>query len=790
MKLATLRPNNFAAVLNDPDPRDDKADESAFFFSGVDLSDYTVALLRTAEGRVRRYRDALERMRKALATTQSLLAGVDARLGAVARELAEARQDVATARALLAEEQQRADELNANRDRIIADHVKFLAYARVRVAARSRATPSRELDSALEADAVPACLAEHGPPPDEVAAMLGVLRRAPLDWFPALRAQLRLIDQPVFADRLIASLQPVALAPLAASTLQRTSALLASAHDDSVAQFRQAALPQAQAALQAGTSLRSKVDLIARAASIGDLLREAVGRSELQRRAAQEFERIEAIAGCLHARLSQVRAALRLQWAEQYSQFDAARGQLDLGDLSTLPRFGELPREQREDIRELAGWLRGRADRGNAQAVALLADLVRVCLLAASHSPSGELLTGRLVAPRPLNPGLVLQVRPLLPDRVRIGMAVQFFDAGRNSAHGGGRRPGRRRGVGAHHAHGEPEPGHQRGHRGALRRAMNAEQITVQRMRVNRAVPGLRQRVEDALRVSSKPVLLAQRFVLVRRLRLHTPALASAQSLALQLERHWSQLAGLAVAIDMADDDAPAVWAADEWQARESLLQRWLAGSNTGAWYWQRLLPPEGGDAALPQRLVALLCAPVHDVPAVMARARRHAVWRRAWPAIEAAGHADAVLAWTERRAARRTRVGAGPAGGAAAAPARRQRRASCRRGVGAPCSDAAAAVRGRCRSAVGGPDRTCRNTRTRRPGAAGACHAGPAPPPPAQRHRTGHRAAAFAARRPCATGHGTAFDRAPCHGPRRRRRIHRLGRAVVHAAVVATAAP
>ena len=112
-----------------------------------------------------------------------------------------------------------------------------------------------------------------------------------------------------------------------------------------------------------------------------------------------------------------------------FSQFDAARGQLDLGDLGTLPRFGELPREQREDIRELAAWLRGRADRNNPQAVALLADLVRVCVLAASHSPSGELVTGRIVRPLPLNPGLRLEVRPLLPERVRIGMQLQFLDA-------------------------------------------------------------------------------------------------------------------------------------------------------------------------------------------------------------------------------------------------------------------------------------------------------------------------------------------------------------------------
>jgi hypothetical protein len=427
-KLKVLRVNNFAAVLSDPDPKDDKADESAFFFSGVDLSDYSVALLRNAEGIVRRYRDALERMRKALDTTQGLLQDLSTRLAVVARELAEARQDVATARALLAEDEQRARALNARRDALIAEHVKFLAYARVRVAARAVDVPGRWLDSALEPDAVPACLAEHGEPPEDVSAMLGLLRRAPLDWFPAVRKHLQLIDQPLLADRLIAALQPqpalqaLALAPQA-------SMLALSAQQHSLTLARQSALPLAQAALQGGAGLLAKVELIGRAASLSDLLGAAAERSPLQRRAAQEFERIEAVAGCLHARLSGVRAAIRLQWAESLSQFDAARGQLDLGDLGTLPRFGELPREQREDIRELAAWLRSRADRHNPQAVALLADLVRVCVLAASHSPSGELVTGRIVRPLPLNPGLRLEVRPLLPERVRIGMQLQFLDA-------------------------------------------------------------------------------------------------------------------------------------------------------------------------------------------------------------------------------------------------------------------------------------------------------------------------------------------------------------------------
>ena len=49
--------------------------------------------------------------------------------------------------------------------------------------------------------------------------------------------------------------------------------------------------------------------------------------------------------------------------------------------------------------------------------------------IAASHSPTGELVAGRIVRPLPLNPGLRLEVRPLLPDRVRIGMPLQFFEA-------------------------------------------------------------------------------------------------------------------------------------------------------------------------------------------------------------------------------------------------------------------------------------------------------------------------------------------------------------------------
>jgi hypothetical protein len=192
-------------------------------------------------------------------------------------------------------------------------------------------------------------------------------------------------------------------------------------------------LPLAQAALVGNIGLLGKIALIARSASLADLAGAAAERNLLNRRVTDELARISAVATCLHARLSTVRAAIRLDWAERFSQFDNVG---DLGDLSNLPRFAELPRDERDDIRELAAWLRRRADANNPRATALLNDLVRVCLLAASHSPAGTLLTGRLLRPVPLHPGIRFEVQPALPDRLRIGMQVQLFDPAFTTAQG------------------------------------------------------------------------------------------------------------------------------------------------------------------------------------------------------------------------------------------------------------------------------------------------------------------------------------------------------------------
>ncbi|MGM9480213.1 hypothetical protein ACS5PN_03370 [Roseateles sp. NT4] len=139
---------------------------------------------------------------------------------------------------------------------------------------------------------------------------------------------------------------------------------------------------------------------------------------------------------------------------------------------------------------------------------------------------------------------------------------------------------------------------------------MAAADITVQqlRLRSQRAVPGLLPSVEDALRVSSKPPALLNRLVLVHRLRLRAAAGVSSQTLALQLERAWQQLAARAQPIEQASDTAEAVWAPSLATARLALLRRWLRGEATEAWFWRRLMPPDA-QGEWPQRAVALMLA-------------------------------------------------------------------------------------------------------------------------------------------------------------------------------------
>lgn len=179
------------------------------------------------------------------------------------------------------------------------------------------------------------------------------------------------------------------------------------------------------------------------------------------------------------------------------------------------------------------------------------------------------------------------------------------------------------------------------------------DEIHVHRLRLRAGregpPPGLAARVEDALRVSSRPAALAHRRVWIRRLRLKAPRSASAQTLALLFEREWAAVAASAEPLASAGPAAAAVWAVDEGEARLWLLRRWAEAVREGAasiardepWFWARVAPQASRRPLAVQRVAALLFEAWDEAPAARERA-----WRgRAWAALVEGGLAPAVWA-------------------------------------------------------------------------------------------------------------------------------------------------
>jgi hypothetical protein len=410
-------------LLTDPSPDAAKADEAHYFLGGVDVADFTIGLLRNIEGLTLRYRAALTRVEQGLSSLSALQLQGQQRLRELETALAETRQDVATARALLAEDTARVNAINARRDGVIQQHVRFLAFVRPLLAPPGQRSPTRALDNAFEPDAVPACLASHGPPPPEVQAMVAQLRRAPVQWFTGLQRLPTFITRPEQIRDLVLQLgQSLAVNP-APPAPPLTQQLLTGVALQ-LAQTRQAKMgfswqPQMGVAEQRAQVFQHLV--------LDDFMPFPY-LAPLQSWANSWFDRVASVAGCLHARLSQVKPALRLGWAEAYSSFDGA---VELGDLSALPRLHEVPQELREDITELAAWLRRQAPADNPLAQALLNTLVRVCLLAASQSPTQTLISGSVLRPMPLLPLAVLPVRPHFELGVFLGQRVEVMEADR-----------------------------------------------------------------------------------------------------------------------------------------------------------------------------------------------------------------------------------------------------------------------------------------------------------------------------------------------------------------------
>lgn len=420
----------------DPIPADNKT-EGAYLSRALLTIDETLATWRQVASRVAQYRAAIADCQTTLAAIHSDARAAAVRLAEIDADLAEARHDVAVARALIAEETARIVELNAARARILADEVPFLAYRRPRVALVLDELPERALDPAFTIDPVPACRDANLAPPPELEAMLGVMRQAPVAWFPAVA---RALDGVGRFDHLlqlvdfsrVRALASVPTLAVSAAAAPRAVALLA-ASQTRICLVRRAS---------ATTTLRPQISSFlapqwrdlrndaAATSSLADLI-EAGGKGGAT--AAHELlDALGDVGACLYRGFSATPARLRLNWAETLSEHDAA---VELANLARLPGFAGIDFTLRRTLQTFVDALYARIDPANSDARALMSDLVRVCLLAAAHAPVKRIVAARVQRATPARPGIrvPLTVDPRL---VRVGMKVHFYTENRVVAEG------------------------------------------------------------------------------------------------------------------------------------------------------------------------------------------------------------------------------------------------------------------------------------------------------------------------------------------------------------------
>jgi hypothetical protein len=416
----------------DPDPAN--GDEADFLGSGVKALDDAVVTLRAVEGRVQQYRVAMEKCRKAAATLRELSSNVDRRLKEIADSLTEARHDVAVARALLAEELTRVEGVNNRREEILANHVPFIAYVRPRLVETVLPAPTRIVNPGLVQAPVPVCLSRDVEAPPELRGMVDLLREVPVRWYVHLRAlldrfdRLDLLHGAVLNARTRAAFKVPGEA-VAVTGIETAGKLGKGVFNAFAAQQRalsEMRVHTAQLDLTAfaGLSWQQSRDRAEEVLSLGDLVDGGHGRTDVAQAAAREIEQIARVASCLYAAFGDVLPRIRLDWAERLSQYDEP---VTLRNLATLPRWGEVEYLERREMQGLVDWLYSRVDAAQPGAVGLVSDLVRICILLASHAPVGQIIAGHVPKPTMVTPGRRVELAVDLT-KVRVGMQVLMYE--------------------------------------------------------------------------------------------------------------------------------------------------------------------------------------------------------------------------------------------------------------------------------------------------------------------------------------------------------------------------
>lgn len=439
---ASRQLNTIGDVINDRDTRttdkreyididertiNAKNHEADYFTSAVGAIDNSIALMRLVEGRVDLYRKLLDDARNVRDALLADVGRLDARMRTINVEIEEARHDVNVAEALLAEETARVAELNAKRKAIIDAHVTALLFRRPRAAEPTHIIPVTQASGGYAESPIAICLREHDSVPEELRDYVGLFRDAPVRWFPAIHAQLALIDRLDAARAALIGVRaraanPVAIAREPDEHAPRHLAAVHYAHQAqrSIIDERRNRALGLDFTQSAGAELAQVHLALGEHASLSDIMAGDHSRPALSRHVANALDSMAQVAGCLHASLGETPPKARLDWAESLSEFDQSA---PLSRLSGLSGWNALPLELRRTQQGFVDWLFAQIDRKNLQAVGAVNELVRICILLAAHAPVERLIPAQLVAPTPARVGGRLELAANVR-LARIGMMV------------------------------------------------------------------------------------------------------------------------------------------------------------------------------------------------------------------------------------------------------------------------------------------------------------------------------------------------------------------------------
>jgi len=416
------------------------ADEAHVFSVGVRVLEQHSQLLRVLESRIQLYRDFVTLCTSSISAIRADLDQARALLARLENDLTEARQNLNLIAALLADETKRVDDVNNRRTSVLRQFVPLIVYTRARTLQVEADVPSRQLVPGNVVSLVPACLQQSVAIPPELREMVSLLREAPLAWLPSVNVLLPKLERPNLLHELAVSAQVRASVqvqlPLRASSAATQSGIYApvisgiySSHQQVFRGFQEQRASSSLSQFGAH-SWNSQVEILSNFAAIADLLAAEGVHAEITNATSRLIQQISSVATCLYVSVGLTLPVDRLEWAE-YLRGPGAT--VPLRNLYVLPKWNTQDYVDRQQMQLLVDWLFQQIDQLNPAATAFMSDVVRVCILLASHAPANEIIVGEVV--QRFKPAIGTIIPLTLPSgRIAHGMSVQIFRAGELAA--------------------------------------------------------------------------------------------------------------------------------------------------------------------------------------------------------------------------------------------------------------------------------------------------------------------------------------------------------------------